>query len=78
MRLTLVSWLDRELVRLYDEGTPGRSAADATRDLLGCFDAALQPYRLSLDDTVRTRLHYARKEFYARAAREPKLDGRRA
>jgi RNA polymerase sigma-70 factor (ECF subfamily) len=25
--------------------------------------------------TVRTRLHYARKEFYARAAREPKLDG---
>jgi RNA polymerase sigma-70 factor (ECF subfamily) len=28
--------------------------------------------------TVRTRLHYARKEFYARAAREPKLDGRRA
>jgi RNA polymerase sigma-70 factor (ECF subfamily) len=26
--------------------------------------------------TVRTRLHYARKEFYARAASEPKLDGR--
>ncbi len=25
--------------------------------------------------TVRTRLHYARKEFYARAAAEPKLDG---
>jgi RNA polymerase sigma-70 factor (ECF subfamily) len=25
--------------------------------------------------TVRTRLHYARKEFYARAARHPKLDG---
>jgi RNA polymerase sigma-70 factor (ECF subfamily) len=25
--------------------------------------------------TVRTRLHYARKEFYARAASEPKLDG---
>jgi RNA polymerase sigma-70 factor (ECF subfamily) len=24
--------------------------------------------------TVRTRLHYARKEFYARAAREPALD----
>nr|ACX33969.1 putative ECF family RNA polymerase sigma-70 factor [uncultured bacterium RM35] len=25
--------------------------------------------------TVRTRLHYARKEFYARAALEPRLDG---
>jgi RNA polymerase sigma-70 factor, ECF subfamily len=25
--------------------------------------------------TVRTRLHYARKEFYARAAAEPRLDG---
>lgn len=25
--------------------------------------------------TVRTRLHYARKEFYARAASEPRLDG---
>jgi RNA polymerase sigma-70 factor (ECF subfamily) len=25
--------------------------------------------------TVRTRLHYARKEFYAHAAAEPKLDG---
>jgi RNA polymerase sigma-70 factor (ECF subfamily) len=25
--------------------------------------------------TVRTRLHYARKEFYARAAEEPGLDG---
>jgi RNA polymerase sigma-70 factor, ECF subfamily len=25
--------------------------------------------------TVRTRLHYARKEFYAYVAREPKLDG---
>jgi RNA polymerase sigma-70 factor (ECF subfamily) len=25
--------------------------------------------------TVRTRLHYARKEFYARAARHPMLDG---
>jgi RNA polymerase sigma-70 factor (ECF subfamily) len=25
--------------------------------------------------TVRTRLHYARKEFYARVAAEPKLDG---
>src|SRR4051812_16529037 len=25
--------------------------------------------------TVRTRLHYARKEFYARAAANPKLDG---
>jgi RNA polymerase sigma-70 factor (ECF subfamily) len=28
--------------------------------------------------TVRTRLHYARKEFYARAAAEPKLDGAKA
>jgi RNA polymerase sigma-70 factor (ECF subfamily) len=28
--------------------------------------------------TVRTRLHYARKEFYAYVAREPKLDGGRA
>lgn len=28
--------------------------------------------------TVRTRLHYARKEFYARASREPRLDGRRS
>jgi RNA polymerase sigma-70 factor (ECF subfamily) len=28
--------------------------------------------------TVRTRLHYARKEFYARAAREPRLDGGKA
>jgi RNA polymerase sigma-70 factor (ECF subfamily) len=28
--------------------------------------------------TVRTRLHYARKEFYAFVAREPKLDGGRA
>jgi RNA polymerase sigma-70 factor (ECF subfamily) len=28
--------------------------------------------------TVRTRLHYARKEFYARAAKEPRLDGRQA
>ena len=27
--------------------------------------------------TVRTRLHYARKEFYARAALDPKLDGGR-
>jgi RNA polymerase sigma-70 factor (ECF subfamily) len=27
--------------------------------------------------TVRTRLHYARKEFYAYVAREPKLDGGR-
>ena len=25
--------------------------------------------------TVRTRLHYARKEFYARAATDPRLDG---
>jgi RNA polymerase sigma-70 factor (ECF subfamily) len=25
--------------------------------------------------TVRTRLHYARKEFYARAAEDPRLDG---
>jgi RNA polymerase sigma-70 factor (ECF subfamily) len=25
--------------------------------------------------TVRTRLHYARKEFYAHVAKEPKLDG---
>jgi enamine deaminase RidA (YjgF/YER057c/UK114 family) len=56
MELTLVSRLDREFVRLYDEGTPGDGAADATRDLLGRFDAALRPYRLSLDDTVRTRL----------------------
>jgi RNA polymerase sigma-70 factor (ECF subfamily) len=28
--------------------------------------------------TVRTRLHYARKEFYAYVAREPRLDGGRA
>jgi RNA polymerase sigma-70 factor (ECF subfamily) len=28
--------------------------------------------------TVRTRLHYARKEFYAYVAREPKLDGGRS
>jgi RNA polymerase sigma-70 factor (ECF subfamily) len=27
--------------------------------------------------TVRTRLHYARKEFYAYVARDPKLDGAR-
>jgi RNA polymerase sigma-70 factor (ECF subfamily) len=26
--------------------------------------------------TVRTRLHYARKEFYARVATEPRLDGK--
>ena len=26
--------------------------------------------------TVRTRLHYARKEFYARAALDPGLDGK--
>src|SRR5262245_19580923 len=56
MTLTLVSWPDRELVRLYDEGTPGLDAAHATRDLLGRFDAALRLYGLSLDDTVRTRL----------------------
>src|SRR5215208_5363809 len=56
MKLTLVSWLGREFVRLYDEGTPGVGAADATRDLLGRYDAALRPQGLSLDDTVRTRL----------------------
>jgi enamine deaminase RidA (YjgF/YER057c/UK114 family) len=56
MRLTVVSWLDRELVYLDGEGTAGLGAAEATRDLLGRFDAALRPYGLSLADTVRTRL----------------------
>jgi enamine deaminase RidA (YjgF/YER057c/UK114 family) len=56
MRLTTISWLDRELIRLYDEGTPGLDAAHATRDLLGRYDTALRPHGLSLDDTVRTRL----------------------
>jgi enamine deaminase RidA (YjgF/YER057c/UK114 family) len=56
MELRVASWLDREFVRLYDEGTPGLDAAHATRDVLGRFDAALRSHGLSLDDTVRTRL----------------------
>jgi enamine deaminase RidA (YjgF/YER057c/UK114 family) len=56
MRQTLFSWLDHDFVALSGEGAPGLGAAEATRELLGRFDAVLQTQGLSLDDTVRTRL----------------------
>ncbi len=56
MRLSVFPWLGREYVRVWGEGQPGLSTADATRELLGRFAAQLAPDGLSLDDTVRTRL----------------------
>ena len=56
MRQTLFTWLDHEFVVLSGEGAPGLGAAEATRELLGRFDAVLRTQGLSLDDTVRTRL----------------------
>ena len=56
MRLTIFSWLEREFIGLSGEGNPGVGAAEATRDLLGRFDAQLKTQGLSLDHTMRTRL----------------------
>jgi enamine deaminase RidA (YjgF/YER057c/UK114 family) len=56
MRLTIFPWLGRECVRVWGEGQPRLSTAEATRELLGRFAAQLAPHGLSLDDTVRTRL----------------------
>jgi enamine deaminase RidA (YjgF/YER057c/UK114 family) len=56
MRQTLITWLDHEFVALSGEGAPGLGASEATRELLGRFDAVLRTQGLSLDDTVRTRL----------------------
>jgi enamine deaminase RidA (YjgF/YER057c/UK114 family) len=61
MRLTLFSWLDHEFAALSGEGKPGLGAAEATRELLGRYDAQLRAHGLSLDNTVRTRL-FARDE----------------
>ena len=72
MRLTIFSWLDRELIALSGEGNPGLGAAEATRELLGRFAAQLETYGLSLDNTVRTRL-FARD----RASREQASTARR-
>jgi enamine deaminase RidA (YjgF/YER057c/UK114 family) len=56
MRQTMVSWLDREFIRLSGQSEPGLDAAEATRALLGRFEAQLGAHGLSLDHTVRTRL----------------------
>jgi enamine deaminase RidA (YjgF/YER057c/UK114 family) len=56
MRLNIVPWLDRELVRVYGEGRPGLDVAEAVHDLTSRQAAAVAPHGLSLDDVVKTRL----------------------
>ncbi|HEY7065448.1 MAG TPA: RidA family protein [Chloroflexota bacterium] len=78
MRLTLLTWRGHEFIALTGEGDPALGAADATRDLLTRCDARLQPYGLSLDDTVRTRLFTRDRpgRDAASVARRERLSGR--
>jgi enamine deaminase RidA (YjgF/YER057c/UK114 family) len=56
VRMTIFSWLGRELVALSGEGQPGLTAYEATLRLFEKAQEQLQRQGLSLDDTVRTRL----------------------
>jgi enamine deaminase RidA (YjgF/YER057c/UK114 family) len=56
MRKKFLTWLGRDFVELSGEAKPGASASSEASELFRRFDQELKTHKLSLDNTVRTRL----------------------
>ena len=56
MRLKIFPWLGQEFVHLSGEGTGRGTVEDETRELFTRFAGRLEPFGLTLDHTVRTRM----------------------
>ena len=56
MRLKIFPWLGQEFVHLSREGTGRGTVEDETRELFTRFAERLEPFGLTLDHTVRTRM----------------------
>jgi enamine deaminase RidA (YjgF/YER057c/UK114 family) len=56
MRKRIFTWLEKEFVELSGEAKPASNATTEAQELFGRFDEELKSHRLSLDNTVRSRL----------------------
>jgi RNA polymerase sigma-70 factor, ECF subfamily len=61
--------------RILDELSPKKRVVFILHEIEGCEPREIAGIVGAPVLTVRTRLHYARKEFYARAAHDARLDG---
>jgi enamine deaminase RidA (YjgF/YER057c/UK114 family) len=56
MRKKFFTWLGKDFIELSGEAKPGASASSEASELFRRFDQELKTHKLSLDNTVRTRL----------------------
>jgi enamine deaminase RidA (YjgF/YER057c/UK114 family) len=56
MRKKFFTWVGRDFLELSGEAKPGASASSEASELFRRFDQELKTHKLSLDNTVRTRL----------------------
>ena len=56
MRKKFLTWLGKDFIELSGEAIPGASASSEASELFRHFDQELKTHKLSLDNTVRTRL----------------------
>jgi enamine deaminase RidA (YjgF/YER057c/UK114 family) len=79
MRRTIFTWLEREFILLSGEGRGSGSVEQQTEDLFERFETELRASKLSLENTVRTRIFGADKEAreLATSARAKILSGKR-
>jgi enamine deaminase RidA (YjgF/YER057c/UK114 family) len=56
MRKKFFTWLGKDFIELSGEAKPGASASSEASALFRRFDQELKTHKLSLDNTVRTRL----------------------
>jgi RNA polymerase sigma-70 factor (ECF subfamily) len=61
--------------RILEKLSPKKRAVFVMHDIMGKSTKEIAEIMGSPALTIRTRLHYARKEFFARAAKEPCFDG---
>jgi len=56
MRKKFLTWLGKDFIELSGEAKPGAGASSEASELFRRFDQELKTHKLSLDNTVRTRL----------------------